>query len=177
MITPTVPAPFGRELARWRREQARQRATWLDAEQRTSRAPDVSAWSVAEQIQHLVQADRHILGWLVEVARGTAVDHSGKISRIGRMVLFTGWIPRGKGKAPRGTLPEGQDPEQTLAAFDDITGMMDEIAGASRQVAASRVRRPHPLLGNFTTYQWVRFGQTHHRHHRAIIQDILAAAR
>ena len=75
-----------------------------------ARAPGVSAWSVGEQLEHLLLSDRRILGGIEGVleasAQGTAPPGEGGPTLIGRFILWSGIVPRGRAKAPGSTVPD-----------------------------------------------------------------------
>lgn len=173
-----------------RRGVERAHASWLaglDARLRLAagartfraKAPDTSAWSVGEHLEHLLLADRGIAGVLESaVGRGPRRPEfgAGRPNFRGYLVLWTGFIPRGAGKAPPWTRPGGlsrEEVERGLAGERErVAGLAPELA----KVAAARDTFPHPALGRFTPARWVRFAAVHHAHHERIIGEILAAA-
>ena len=90
--------------------------------------------------------------------------------------LFFGLIPRGRGKAPEQTRPSGQAAQTVVGelekARDSAARLQDRVAELRRSPARMR----HFVFGDLSPYQWVRVGHIHHRHHRAIIDDILQRA-
>jgi len=80
----------------------------------------VSDWNVAQHLEHLALVDRSILKRL----EATAEPHdepNGKATPIGRVMLFFGVIPRGRGKAPIPFAPRETDPK-TVRGTETIRG-------------------------------------------------------
>ena len=139
-------------------------------------APEVSAWSVQDHLEHLLFSDRSVLDWVLKaVARPNPETREQFPHEFGVALLARGSIPRGRGPAPDFTLPTG------LAAADVRTGLEALRARAGgleprmAELDACRHTLPHHVLGHFTPAEWLRFLHLHHRHHEAIIRDILAA--
>ena len=63
-------------------------------------APKVSKWTVGKQLEHLLLSHDSILDVLERLIDGRQSPAPGGKTFIGRMVLATGFIPRGAGKAP-----------------------------------------------------------------------------
>lgn len=137
-----------------------------------------SAWTVQQQLEHLLQTDRSILGWLHTVADGSAVsDGIGSPTMPGRVVMTLGIIPRGRGRAPDFTRPQGIDPAAIEAGFAEVRARTEALTDHLPALATDRRTLKHPALGYYTAAQWLRFAQIHHRHHGNIIRDILKATR
>lgn len=143
-----------------------------------ARAPDTSGWSVGEHLEHLLLADRFMLGLLEGAAGGEPpVDAGpGRPTLPGYLVLWTGFIPRGAGKAPAGARPRGLSREEVLrglaAERQRLAGLEPELPG----IAAAAYTIPHPALGRLTPRRWLRFAAVHHAHHARIVRDILEEA-
>jgi hypothetical protein len=144
------------------------------------RTPDVSGWSVGEQLEHLLLADRSILGAIRELAdeSGDPGDGAAKGSPtfLGRIILWTGFVPRGRGQAPDFTTPSGMSSAELRSGLEEIRDGVQALAPRLDEIERIRAVRAHPLLGSFTPAQWVRFAFVHHVHHAKIIRDILKAA-
>ena len=144
-----------------------------------ARAPEVSGWSVAQQLEHLLLADRGILTAIEDALEkppeGDAAAPQGGPSLVGRFILYTGFIPRGRGKAPDITRPQGMSTEQLASGFGGVCHRVEALGDELARVDDIRATRLHPLLGHFTPARWVRFSRVHHNHHAKIIGDILGA--
>ncbi len=140
-------------------------------------APDVSGWSVAHHVEHLVRVDRAIVDWIGDaLANPDRWPAAGRPSRIGRMVLASGWIPRGQGRAPDFTRPEGRGIRELAADLAALETRAERVEGRLEDVRALPCTRRHPVLGEFRASEWLRFLAIHHRHHDRIIRDILRRA-
>jgi uncharacterized damage-inducible protein DinB len=143
-----------------------------------ARTPEVSAWSVGEQLEHLVLADRGILQAVQELTEPGA-NHgdaaaTGGPTIIGRVILWTGFIPRGRGKAPDFAKPSGMSSADLAAELGEIRSDVEALGSRLGEIERIPAVRTHPVgLGSFTPAQWMRFAFVHHVHHAKIIRDIL----
>jgi len=129
-------------------------------------ADDVSAWSVHQHVEHLLLANEGMAGM---IATGRALQAPEPKTMLGRVVLMTGFIPRGKGQAPDGTVPEGLSRDDLLALHAraeqavralDVEGLTGDVVG------------DHPVFGGLTARDWLRFMSVHDHHHLKIVRDI-----
>jgi DinB superfamily len=157
-----------------------------------ARAPAVSGWSVAEQLEHLVLVDRSVLksvrrilddphGKSTQAAQTTQTAAPG-INLLGRVVLGTGFIPRGRAR----TMPPFQPGAAPAAAaagaggvgvvgIEEIEREVRELAPRLGELEAGGGRSRHPLFGELGGRQWLRFVTVHHHHHLKIVRDIRRA--
>lgn len=138
-------------------------------------APGVSAWSVRDHLEHLWRADQGIVRWLGRAAAGSAKDDGGGPSALGVVVLITGYTPRGRAQAPAITRPSGQPIDEVATGLEALRDEVRRLGGSIDGLAAARVTLRHPILGCLRPAEWLRFAWLHHRHHRRIIDDILAS--
>ncbi len=131
---------------------------------------DVSAWSVHKHVEHLLLANEGIFAM---IAAGAAPDPVEPKSWLGRLVLLTGRIPRGRGQAPEGTVPAGLPRDALLA-------LHARVKEAARTLDATALPEGvvgnHPVFGGFTATDWLRLMAVHDDHHLAIVADVEAAA-
>ena len=172
----TIPAGLAKEMSALAGEIEGCAALARDPDRRAACAPSVSDWCVGAQLEHLLLSDRRILARLEEALRGTVPAGRGGPSAAGLWVLLVGAIPRGRGTAPDGTRPEGMPPDLLVAGWEALLDRVRALQARTPELRASPGRWPHPLLGSFGTWHWTRFARVHHRHHRAIIEEILARA-
>lgn len=147
-----------------------------DPERWSDRDPEVSGWSVGEHVEHLYLADRGVLSWIPRALDDPGAPEEGGPSRIGRVVLLTGRIPRGRGRAPEGTGPSGAEAPEVAASLPKLADLLSDLGERSDEVAACRATLGHPALGHFDTLRWLRFLHIHHAHHRRIIDEIPRSA-
>ena len=153
-----------------------------------ARAPAVSGWSVAEQLEHLVLVDRSVLKsvrrLLDDPRRQSAQPVPPAppgINLLGRVVLGTGFIPRGRAR----TMPPFQPGAAPAAAagagavgivgIEEIERGVRELAPRLGELEAGGGRSRHPLFGGLGGRQWLRFVTVHHHHHLKIVRDIRRA--
>ena len=137
------------------------------------RREPVSAWSIAEHCQHLTLADTGILDHLEEAEPPPELAGKGP-TLMGRFLLFTGTIPRGRAKAPSFVSPrdlELDKIEPALAATRERFAALD-----LERLPPGRPLARHFAFGHLDGAQWLRFVGLHHHHHWKIIRDIRRAA-
>jgi hypothetical protein len=138
------------------------------------RAPEISAWSVAEQIEHLRRSDLSILDALGRLE--TENPPAGSPTLAGRLVLATGFIPRGRGRAPSAVKPLDIQPGELPGQLRHVVERFTDITADLERLSASRATIRHPALGFFTASQMLAFAGIHHYHHLKIIRDIHRSA-
>lgn len=131
--------------------------------------PGVSGWSVHEHVEHVAVATDYFLTFMDRLSKGEGTA-GGRPRLVGRILLRTGFIPRGKGKAPDFAMPTGRgDVRMLLEQARDRFAVLGTLPKGGH-------RLPHPFLGAFSARQWARFAEVHTRHHLKIIRDILSAS-
>ena len=140
------------------------------------RAEEVSGWSVGEQLEHLLLTDRMILDGFDRLLDGKVTSAGGGPTAVGRFILMSGYIPRGRGRAPKGVVPGALSPDEIASGFEDVKMRFHELEPRLDEIQASRATYRHPLMGDFNAGQWLKFVKIHHRHHAKIIRDIGKAA-
>ena len=96
---------------------------------------------------------------------------------VGRLVLASGRIPRGRAEAPERTVPAGLELGEVRDGLERARARFLGLQSKLPALAASRSTFRHPILGNLRPRQWLRFIQVHHDHHRRIIDDIRRSQR
>lgn len=135
-------------------------------------APAVSAWSVAQHLDHAARVTRGCLATARRIRAGKGEPGGGPNLR-GRLVLLLGRIPRGRGRAPEAFVPQERPArEAVLEAIEDAAAAARGLEGDSL-VGSGTVAHHH--FGPMRARHWVRFAAVHLRHHLALIDDILSA--
>ncbi len=147
-----------------------------DADAFAARAEKVSAWSVGQQLEHLLLADESIVRRVERLQAEGAAPAGGRPTFAGYVVLISGSIPRGRGRAPDFTLPADLAAREIGDRFDAGAERYDALRPALAELEALRATGAHPILGHFTAARWLRFAHVHHGHHEEIVRDILAGA-
>ncbi len=137
--------------------------------------PEVSSWTVVEHLDHVAAVDLEILQRLQKIANGTATGENGRPTLVGRLVLMTGAIPRGKGQAPDSFRPTGRSLEAIIEAMNEAHSMASALDTKIPNLSSSPTKMRHFAFGHLNAYQWIRLAHIHHRHHRRIIEYILEA--
>ncbi|WP_419162967.1 DinB family protein [Candidatus Palauibacter sp.] len=148
----------------------------LDRRRLSLSAPDVSAWSVQEHLEHLLFSDRRVLGWVSDVLALPNPETRAQSPReLGVALLARGSIPRGRGPAPDFTLPTGLEQGRLVEGLERLRDLAEGLVSRAVEIDACLHTHPHHVLGHFTPAEWLRFLHLHHRHHEAIMSDVLAA--
>jgi hypothetical protein len=132
----------------------------------------VSAWSAAEHIDHSLKVAS---AFTTRIAGQKALHDLKGINLAGRIVLFAGWIPRGRGKAPEPMHGVRVEASSLAAAID---ALKEQIAA----IEPSLFEKPtliakHPYFGGLTAAQALRFVGVHNQHHLRIARDVLSTLR
>lgn len=146
-------------------------------EEMSRQSESVSSWSVGKHVEHLALSDELTLDGLSKLLANPKGGKPGEPNLVGRICLWAGFIPRGRGKAPKGVVPQGISSEvlaELLAAvrqgFIGLEASIDSLANSS-------ATQPHPVFGRLDASQWLRFTVVHHHHHQKIMRDITRAQR
>jgi hypothetical protein len=168
-----LAAAFGR-LA----EQGREMAALAGEadEDLHARAEGVSAWSVAQQLEHLGLTGEKVLDVLDAILRDPATPPRGRPNPAGWMVLLSGRIPRGRVQTRPEWVPPDSSPERARQGVAALAARTAALAARAGELAAARATRPHPRLGQLDARRWLRFLVIHQEHHLRLVRDIRAAA-
>lgn len=140
-------------------------------------APAVSGWCVKEHLEHLSIANGGIATWVERALTGDPeVEKGGGPSLLGRVILFTGAFPRGRGKAPERTRPTGKSAGELEATFRETRHRFETLGASLEKIQALDATRNHFVFGDLSAAQWLRFMVVHNNHHQKIIRDVLAAS-
>ena len=132
----------------------------------------LSGWSIAAHLDHTLKATRLIVA---SIASGHALQGSG-ISMLGRVVLLTGYIPRGRAKSPESLVGMACAKEELLEQRKAVAAELAALAAPFAQNGSTRLVR-HPFFGALTAKQGLRFAEVHTEHHLKIAREILAVQR
>ena len=125
----------------------------------------VSKSNIGWQIDHSLKVINGIIG----VLKGSKGEEKSKLTLLGQFCLTTGYIPRGRGKAPKQVLPpeeiKKEDLSQQIEVAKQLVNQLDAID--------KRATFKHPYFGGLNNKQTKRFIEIHTKHHLKIIRDIL----
>jgi len=137
-------------------------------------APGVSKWSYGQHLEHLYLSSHYVMDRLQEALGGGNRDAHMGFWGVGLMV--GGFIPR---KAFP-TIPPLEPHSGTLEHIEPLQKMLHErlrgIDWGLKEVKASPGKSRHPRMKFLNSGQWMFFADIHHRHHLAIMRDIVKAA-
>ena len=138
------------------------------------RVPEVSGWSVRQQVDHSLKV--MALG-LLTLDKGTAKPLP-PCNLLGRVLMSLDWIPRGRGKSPERVLPRECPDCDLLDEIRRLRGAFSDPALAfSPRFSDPTPIFPHPYFGGLSAAQGVRFLGMHTHHHWKIVRDIRKASR
>jgi len=137
----------------------------------------VSSWSVGKHVEHLTLSDELTLDGLSKLLANPENTKPGRPTLVGRICLWCGYIPRGRGKAPKGVVPQGIPSEVIADRLEAVRRGFIELEASTASLSSSTVTVPHPVFGRLNARQWLRFTKVHHNHHQKIMRDIARAQR
>jgi hypothetical protein len=140
-----------------------------------ARAPAVSGWSVAEQLEHLVLVDRAVLKGVGRILDDPQPPAAPDVNLLGRVVLGTGFMPRGRARTNPAYHPAAMPQEALHAAILDVDRGLGEMAPRLGELERASGRSRHLRFGGLGGRQWLRFLAVHHHHHLKIVRDIRRA--
>ena len=167
-----------RDLAAIDRLYSRMEAQLQKPEAVLRERTDVSGWSAAQQIQHVLLANKWALSSIVAMLLGRGdFAESGRKNLLGTILLRLGRIPRGKAEAPEAARPDpGVPASELLASLQKQRGYLARITEKHDEVPALKQRFNHPILGDFSASDGICFVRVHTSHHLKIVDEILTAA-
>lgn len=134
----------------------------------------VSKWSYGEQLEHLYLSSHYVLDRLEEAMSGR--NDKEWMGFWGGGLMVGGFIPRYWFPTIPPLVPKGGTEEHLQPLREDLKRRVEQIEWRVGQIKASRGKSMHPRMKYLTASQWLFFGDIHHRHHLAIMRDILKAA-
>lgn len=128
--------------------------------------PPNGGWSYAEVYSHIMQATVASFIAVEKCSNGTGKTHTKNLNWLGRLVLFSGFFPGMKFKAPASIagMAVNISKEEARNLIIKVKKRLDEvvpdIAGAPRFC-----KMKHPRFGMLNAKQWLRFTGIHLEHH------------
>lgn len=131
-------------------------------------APEVSAVNVAWHLDHALKL---VMGIYMTLEASDPEEYAYTFKPVRTLVLKTGWMPRGVGKAPKSVLPPD---EVTLEALEKQLRVARSLLGRFEQLERKQFFN-HPVFGALNRNRTTKFVRIHTRHHMKIVRDILKA--
>ncbi len=137
-------------------------------------ADDVSAWSPAQHLFHILRANGMMLKGIHLICHGHRMTaNEGALNDAGRYVLTQGFV-RGQGKAPDAVVPPDEVSREALQdSLARSRKKYDETAAYLATLPDATGRILHGFLGMLDGSEWLRLARLHSEHHLAIIRDIV----
>lgn len=128
----------------------------------------VSAKTVGWQLDHILNV---VIVVSEDIQQSEPSNYKPKFNYIKSFILLTGYIPRGKGKAPKTT----RGSEEKYAA-DFLTEKLNNAKDAFKAIEKlpANFYFNHPLFGHMKRDTTKKFLKIHSKHHLKIIEDILS---
>ncbi|MEZ5976840.1 MAG: DinB family protein [Planctomycetota bacterium] len=140
--------------------------------------PNGSDWSPGQHLFHVCLANELALRNVEMIAEGTSsflVERPAP-ALLALLVLSTGSMPRGVGRAPRTVVPPARpDPSIVWDTLDGNVAALARVRADLPRVLAARGAVRHRELGPLGAAHWVRFAALHGWHHARIVDELLAA--
>lgn len=135
--------------------------------------PDISGWSIGEQLYHITLANASIPKLIERMKAGTLGNEEDQPQPERIALIEQGVIPGG-GQAPKRVVPPSdlsidllsRDYDRMRKATQRLAPLLDELHAIPR-------RFPHMFFGPLSAVEWVRFMEIHTRHHMRIIEKIV----
>lgn len=136
--------------------------------------PSISKWSFGQQLEHLYLASHWVLDRLEESLVG--VDTSKRMGIYGYGLMVFGFIPRGVFPTIPPLKPASGTLDHIVPLREALTHRLRNVEWDLDNIKACRGKSLHPKMKYLSASQWLFFADIHHRHHLAIMRDILKTA-
>ena len=125
----------------------------------------ISASSIAWHIEHSLKVINQIS---IALERSKPEEYKWKFNRWWLIILITKTMPRGRAKAPKGVIPEGEITVDSLKKSFEKTKLRLSKMGTFNVNA----HFAHPYFGLLNLKSTKTFLAIHTKHHLKIIEDI-----
>jgi len=128
--------------------------------------PKISRANVGWHIEHCLLT---LNGVTKNLLQSNPKDYKWTFNFIRTIVMFRKKIPRGRAKAPKLVLPEGNLTPESLQTHISLT--RNKVK--ERLLLSKDHYFKHPYFGNLKLEQTIEFLEVHTQHHLKIIEDII----
>lgn len=129
------------------------------------KAPSVSDKGIYWQLDHTLNV---ITGITQVLSESNQTDYHPKNNFFKWVIMTTGYIPRGKGRAPKETISEvAIHKEELMNSYQLALESVDKLPVLPKDKTFK-----HPLFGWLRLEQTIKFMGIHTHHHLKIIRDI-----
>ena len=143
------------------------------SEEDFQKSPESGGWSYSEVYSHIFQSN---LGSLIAAEK--CINGTGERTRKGtqwvaRAILFFGYFPPVKIKAPAriAAMVSKIDKEQARNLIVKFKSRLSDISPGIEKTSPD-IKIMHPRLGLLNARQWFRFIEIHSRHHQKQLERI-----
>jgi hypothetical protein len=136
--------------------------------------PAPNRWSPAEIVHHLTIVERRLvqrLSELIEQARALPresdvtplfpMDKAARIELRGRRVM-----------TPAANEPLDTDPDRVWSDYMETREALKKVIASGDGLSLGAVTAAHPILGEFTAYEWIAFAGAHAARHADQIREM-----
>jgi len=137
-----------------------------------------SDWTPAQHAWHVAVANGMMFKGIRLLCEGRhpQARPEGAPNEIGRHVLATGRMPRGRARAPEAVRPpDTLDLDTLREALQRSRQGLEALAPLLPRLPAVTERAPHPFLGWLSATEWLQVARIHTMHHLHIIDELLGA--
>ncbi|MDP5100441.1 MAG: hypothetical protein NWQ09_03865 [Nonlabens sp.] len=127
-----------------------------------------TAVSQAGTYWHVEHCLKILDGIVTVLEKSSPADYKPKFSFLKFFIMNTGYIPRGKARAPKETVPESVSSKSTLIAMQEQVRL--QLLKINALPANSCFK--HPFFGWLNKKETVKFMGIHTKHHLKIMSDI-----
>ncbi|MBX7243330.1 MAG: DinB family protein [Bacteroidia bacterium] len=128
--------------------------------------PAVSAASVGWHIEHVLLATGKVID---AVSASDPGMYKWKFNKNRLIVFFLNKIPRGKGRAPKPSVPKGETTRESLTeSLEKTRSRVPKLSGLQPNHYFD-----HPVFGKINRKQTLKFLKMHLEHHLKIIREIV----
>lgn len=135
-----------------------------------STAPNISQWSIAQHLDHLLKVNTKIISDIKVQKFQEAIK---PINIRGRIILLIGILPRGRAQSPEMVIGLNENVDTLHEKYRVCLEILHTIQHDKLKLSDKRPVRTHPYFGGLNTHQWLRFISIHNHHHFKIIDEII----
>ncbi len=127
---------------------------------------EVSNWSIYKQLEHILIVNKNISA---AILKGKEPEERKARTPLSYFVLTTGFIPRGKAKAPKIAEPKSLSQSELKSLLEEVKNNFSKLDNLNLSLVVAN----HPYFGGLNSKEWLRFLEVHTNHHLKIVRDII----
>ena len=134
--------------------------------------PEISGWSIAEQLYHITLANASIPKLIERMKAGKLGNEEDKPFPERIAIIQEGIIPGGRQAPERVVPPSDLDAELLNRDYNRMWKATQRLEPLLDELHAIPNRFPHMFFGPLSAIEWVRFMEIHTRHHMKIVERL-----